>query len=439
MEKDILERKKFVDQVINMINNMVARKRGYTFAIDGRWGCGKSFVLEMIKKEISIFETVGNKAIDDKNKYFLFNYNCWEYDYYDEPLVAIIAALGESIKKYKQLIDYKYEKINNFWDEITKVTEILLKQFVRNKVGIDVEKIKYAVSEKGNDFDTYLTLKTTIEKIRKAIKELAEGKPIIIVVDELDRCLPEYAIKVLERLHHIFYGIDNVIVIMAVDNKQLDNTVKKIFGDSSDTDKYLKKFIDFKLFLDQGKHAEDFLEKFDFYFNKFEIEDESEFRDCLISLFRYTRIRDQEKIIKKADLIHSICINEEKTESICLFELLYLILKIEEENEDGVKWLVNYIWKGESISDHIMEKEEKYEMFIKDICHSKIYDTRYEWDQSIIVKLFERDLCGSALYYLVFTEEEYIKKQKYMFKINGFLENTELSFVKLFASMAKII
>ncbi|WP_419028008.1 P-loop NTPase fold protein, partial [Phascolarctobacterium faecium] len=56
MIKDILQRDKFVRQVVKLINTMEKRNSGYTFAIDGKWGCGKSFVLEMIEKEISIFE-----------------------------------------------------------------------------------------------------------------------------------------------------------------------------------------------------------------------------------------------------------------------------------------------------------------------------------------------------------------------------------------------
>lgn len=49
-------------------------------------------------------------------------------------------------------------------------------------------------------------------------------------MDELDRCLPAYTIKVLERLHHIFTDIDNVIVIIAMDKKQVEHVVGQIYG-----------------------------------------------------------------------------------------------------------------------------------------------------------------------------------------------------------------
>lgn len=99
----------------------------------------------------------------------------------------------------------------------------------------------------------------TIEMVRKDLQEMAEQRTILLVVDELDRCIPQYAIKVLERLHHIFYGLDNLIVILAIDRRQLEHSVEEMFGINSledkriDVEKYLKKFIDFSMELDGEK------------------------------------------------------------------------------------------------------------------------------------------------------------------------------------------
>lgn len=76
----------------------------------------------------------------------------------------------------------------------------------------------------------------------------------------MDRCLPAYAIKILERLHHIFYGIDNVIVIISIDRNQLEYSIKQIYGEKVNVDKYLKKFIDFSLKLDNGEINKNFKE-----------------------------------------------------------------------------------------------------------------------------------------------------------------------------------
>ena len=48
--------------------------------------------------------------------------------------------------------------------------------------------------------------------------ELAETHTLVIVVDELDRCLPDYAIKILERLHHLFADVNGTILILRSDS-----------------------------------------------------------------------------------------------------------------------------------------------------------------------------------------------------------------------------
>lgn len=80
-------------------------------------------------------------------------------------------------------------------------------------------------------------------------------------MDELDRCLPTYAIKVLERIHHIFNGLENVVVIIAMEKKQIENSLHQIYGEGMDVDQYLKKFIPFSVKLDNGS-ARNFIAKY---------------------------------------------------------------------------------------------------------------------------------------------------------------------------------
>jgi hypothetical protein len=71
----------------------------------------------------------------------------------------------------------------------------------------------------------------------------------VLIVDELDRCLPSYAIKVLERIHHVFNELENVVVIIAMEKKQMSNSLHQIYGDETNesparagkTPKYLPK------------------------------------------------------------------------------------------------------------------------------------------------------------------------------------------------------
>ena len=99
--------------------------------------------------------------------------------------------------------------------------------------------------------------------MRKVLSELNSDFKILLVVDELDRCLPEYAIKVLERLHHVCNKMQ-VFQIISIDKFNLADSICKVFGKNflkttpehnimQFVDSYLQKFIDISIPLSNGK------------------------------------------------------------------------------------------------------------------------------------------------------------------------------------------
>ena len=87
------------------------------------------------------------------------------------------------------------------------------------------------------------------------------------------------------------------------------------------------KFIDFSIKLDEGNINESFAEKYKFYFDQFlEINSPNEKADlntALQELLRNIDIRSQEKIIEKANMVHSIICNQKVDISVMLFEIMY--------------------------------------------------------------------------------------------------------------------
>ena len=86
-----------------------------------------------------------------------------------------------------------------------------------------------------------------------------EKKPLVFIVDELDRCKPEFAIRLIERIKH-FFDIPKVVFILAVNKNQLEESINNFYGFSS-TANYLEKFIDFSVMLknkdlDGSRYAE---------------------------------------------------------------------------------------------------------------------------------------------------------------------------------------
>ena len=173
-------------------------------------------------------------------------------------------------------------------------------------------------------FRSFYAFHDIMEEAREGLSKIAEKQTLVILVDELDRCLPEYAIKTLECLHHLFAGMKNTVVLMALDKEQLENTIQQIFGEKIDRDSYLKKFIDFEVKLDIGKVDHNFSEKYSDYIALFDgskLEPWTEFVEYISLLFSEMEVRRQEHLIKKVKMIHELLFSNEEKRTCLSFAL----------------------------------------------------------------------------------------------------------------------
>ena len=346
---DVLDRDGFIEQMIRIIRILSEKRRGCCFGIDGAWGSGKTFVLEKLERSIS---PVQSEETAD-NQYYVFHYDCWKYDYYEEPLLAIIIAMLDAVQD--RLSKITKGVVEQSWKKVKEKLYEVMGEVSKNKIGCDLVKIadeiwkgaKEEEEAERAEVDHLSGFRKVLEKTREEIKEIAKDKTMVIVVDELDRCLPTYSIKVLERLHHIFEGLDNVIVIVAMDKSQLEKSIQEIFGEI-DVDVYLRKFIAFKVDLDKG-HARMYAKKFEEYFSMFAMttEESGEIEELFSDLLLGLDMRTQERIFRKAQIIHEmIGDGQEEDCSIMAFEILYLAVSLKTKQKD-IKWLCNLLDAGE--------------------------------------------------------------------------------------------
>ena len=333
---DILQRDEFVKQLERMIENISENKASTCFAINGKWGCGKTFVLDMLQKRLE--EKQSEQTAD--NKYFIIRYNSWKYDYYSEPLAAIVVELMTTIEEKTALFPDSEEK-QKLLGALQGICIVLLTCFgnvINAQTGFDVNsavKTVFKGKEKGegdykkaHDYDEYFALKNSIEKLNELLKDLSKKYTIVFLVDELDRCMPEYAIKVLERLHHLTEGKSNIITVISMDKDQLKKSVEKIFG-IENSDKYLEKFIHFEVKLDCGNISESILDKYSDYIALFDYEKfpfDEPVEECLQAIFKDIDIRTQEQLVKKAMIAHKLLCNDKKDYSFMCMELLLAVL-----------------------------------------------------------------------------------------------------------------
>lgn len=440
---DLLNREEFVGNVIKIVNQLSDIKRGCCFAIEGGWGVGKTFVIEEIEEQLKVLQSEETNS----DRYFVFHYNCWQHDYYDEPAVAIISAMLASIKEDEALLSKDIDNTMKAGYEFAKEKfKEIAGLYIKNKIGINLISLVDAIIDDANEiekaeneFDEMFNFSQTIEKVRKKFQEIAEERTIVLFVDELDRCIPQYAIKVLERLHHIFYGLDNVVVIMAIDREQLEHSVKEMFGDTSsiDVERYLKKFIDFSVVLDNGTINESYWEKYKIYFENFVIENEQdaeEITNILSKLFATIDIRRQEKLIEKANMVHSLVCNEKLDISVLVFEVMYEILKLWEFEDLQYIATIN---DGRYTS--IEEQIGEYKMELLKSFGEKAYDNVSSvYGREKIIKVANRNIYGRVFWY--FANIFYHEKVPYagINDIEKQIEN-ELETAKKYCELCRIV
>ncbi|MCM1043227.1 MAG: KAP family NTPase [Corallococcus sp.] len=343
---DTLNRQPFIEQIFNLIETISANKGNTTFAIDGEWGCGKSYVLDMLEEKLC---EVQNPEIAD-NKYFVIKYNCWQYDFYEEPLIAFVSAIIDNLP---HLIQNEKKRAGVL--AALKTFAIGLfnigNEVIKNKFGFDalstIESLVTVTKNAKNDtqtkiqkehgFDNYFDFKKRLSDLREILSNLSKEQTIIIIIDELDRCLPEYSIKVLERIHHITQDLPNTISIIATDKSKLENTVNKIYGydksiNTTDINLnvasiYLKKFINFEIKLDNGTNDIVVLEKYKTFIEQFDSANINKevLSEYISLLFNGIPVREQEHLWAQAELTHNLISTTKLDCTVLSTELLLVV------------------------------------------------------------------------------------------------------------------
>lgn len=357
---DILNREPVIDQMLNIVDLISKNRASYTFALNGAWGTGKTFVLDRIRAQLT--DECNNE------KYCVFHYNCWQYDYYEEPLIAIVAAMLDSVEDEVSLFPKETREIVQ--EVLSKVKNVLFqlgKSYLKSKLGEDALGVLSALfAQSSNDqqsksFDQYSSLKKAIKVAQEQLNQLSQERTMVVIVDEIDRCLPSYAITVLERLHHLFSDVNNCAVILAVDKAQMENTVQQIFGEKVSTFDYLRKFIAFEVPLDCGKIENGFEEKYPDYVSMFEKpspETDFSFDDFFSAVFSNIEMRTQERIVERVKIAHQLLFSgERKDYTFMCVELMWAVLKEKytfrekspfQIRDDGEMTLFDFLPKGEA-------------------------------------------------------------------------------------------
>lgn len=261
-ENDKLGRKEYADILTKIIEKPENYKRNsdsdsFIIAIDSSWGTGKTEFLKMWGEELS-----KQKDEKGKNEYIVIKYNAWENDFAKDPLQSIIYTIltnkafdtknniekGKEVlaEKSKNMLEQAFETVINATKQISipevQVVSGLIETGVEvGKTAIQAMRKETCMEEEIQEFKDY---KGSIEKIKDILEQVTKKTKIILLIDELDRCKPLFAIKLLEVIKHIF-NVKNMSFVFALDMTQLSYSVKKVYGSEIDAAGYICRFFDY--------------------------------------------------------------------------------------------------------------------------------------------------------------------------------------------------
>lgn len=241
---DALDRQKIVDFVAGIVSQTDGHP--LVLAIDSPYGTGKSTFVDML-----------GKVLNQQNLQTVY-FNAWKADHVSDPLIAMVGALDEAFPRPNA---GSMVSPNNMV-RVKKIAGILLKRGAA--VGVKIatagvvdlsEDLEEALADTAADATTDIIdafekeeeaakcFRAELDKVVASLPEMGKKSTLVFFIDELDRCRPDFAMSLLERIKHMF-DVPNIAFVLSIDKKQLEAVTARVYGDKIDATEYLRKFID---------------------------------------------------------------------------------------------------------------------------------------------------------------------------------------------------
>ncbi len=257
---DPLSRKKEGEILANLISTL--GDAPFVISLKGGWGTGKSVFLERLGHHLEI-----------KHKIPIVRIDAWKSDYVDDPLIAMTAALSDRLieisGKTSTSVNTVITGLAKSASKIVLPITVLAAGLIIPGGGKAVEiasalpslaenLLEWDRSRKDAETEFRDNLSKAKDRLKSHLKS-AEKSPVVVIIDELDRCRPDFSIKFLERIKH-FFNVPGICFLIATDNQNLPQAVNTVYGAGVNGESYLRKFFDFEFNLpppsleDYAKH-----------------------------------------------------------------------------------------------------------------------------------------------------------------------------------------
>ncbi len=245
-EHDQLNRRETGEILTRLVSNI---EGPCVIALDAGWGAGKTTFLRMWTESV-------------RNEFPVVMFNAWETDFSGNPFLSLSEELLETLQS---MDSEDVDKLRSAAREVTRWSSSILHPLSSAllndipggsviKASVDAVKTinenfsEDGLSQYGERKKAIREFKETLKQSAAKLSELHEGQPLLIVIDELDRCRPSYAVELLETAKHLF-DIDGITFVLALNRCEMEHSVRAIYGTGFDSERYLRRFFDIDLLL----------------------------------------------------------------------------------------------------------------------------------------------------------------------------------------------
>lgn len=241
--RDEFNRRPIAEKIIQLINSEIEVS---PMIIDGIWGSGKT---EFTQKLIHLL-------IESTPNYSAVYLDAFKAEHANNPILSLLAEIVKSLPPEDQETTVK--KLAPTLTLLGKTVGKAAVSWVLKQDAADIaddydQQIKEA-SDSLIDYSTEKLLSSFVKEeedlqtLQSILESMTAKKPMVIFIDELDRCRPDYAVSMLESIKHIF-DITGLKFVLVTNMKQLKATINHTYGSEVDAQRYLDKFFAFKVTL----------------------------------------------------------------------------------------------------------------------------------------------------------------------------------------------
>lgn len=248
---DLLNNEAIAKTIVSLVRE--SKDQPISIGIHGDWGAGKSSILEMVEDEMK------KSASDSGEKYSCIRFNGWRHQGFEDSKVALMSSIVSELEKKEKLGSKAGEILKKLWKNINWMS--IAKTTGKAALGIatgtapitllssamDVLKATVTTEEGINgaidSIGAYLK-ESKITEDTSSNKEFAEFEEnfaklledanidkLVVLIDDLDRCLPDVAINTLEAVR-LFMFTEKTAFVIAADESMIRYAVKKHFPDA---------------------------------------------------------------------------------------------------------------------------------------------------------------------------------------------------------------